>query len=97
MERFVYLNNLYDFYKELFTDKQRLYFEDYYWNNLSLSEIADNYEVSRNAIHNQLKIIEDRLIELEEKLKLFEKREKVIKLLNDNINDDLLERIKNLL
>ena len=97
MERFVYLNNLYDFYKELFTDKQRLYFEDYYWNNLSLGEIAINYEVSRNAIHNQLKIIEDKLLELEDKLKLFEKREKIIELLNGNVSEELLERIKNLL
>lgn len=97
MERFVYLNNLYDFYKELFTDKQRLYFEDYYWNNLSLGEIAINYEVSRNAIHNQLKIIEDKLLELEDKFKLFEKREKIIELLNGNVSEELLERIKNLL
>ena len=88
---------MYDFYKELFTDKQRLYFEDYYWNNLSLGEIAINYEVSRNAIHNQLKIIEDKLLELEDKLKLFEKREKIIELLNGNVSEELLERIKNLL
>ena len=46
MEKFVYLNNLYDCYKELLTDKQKMYFEDYYFNNLSLSEIAENYDVS---------------------------------------------------
>jgi len=97
MERFVYLNNLYDFYKELFTEKQKQYFEDYYWNNLSLGEIADNCEVSRNAVHNQLKIMEDKLDELETKLKLFERRNEIISLLNGNIDDELLERIKNLL
>lgn len=97
MERFVYLNNLYDFYKELFTEKQKEYFEDYYWNNLSLGEIADNCGVSRNAVHNQLKIMEERLDELESKLKLYEKRNEIISLLNDKIDDELLERIKNLL
>ena len=50
MEEFVYYNNLYDYYKELLTLKQKEYFEDYYQNNLTLSEMADNYQVSRNAI-----------------------------------------------
>ena len=53
MDRVVYLNILYDCYKDLFTEKQQLYFESYYWENLSLSEIATNYHVSRNAVHNQ--------------------------------------------
>jgi len=97
MERVVYLNNLYDYYKDLFTDKQKMYFEDYYWNNLSLSEIADNNNVSRNAVHNQLKIIEERLEELESILKLSEKREKILKILKGNIDNLLLEKIKKIL
>ena len=44
MEDFIYYNNLYDYYKELLTDKQREYFEDYYQINLTLSEMADNYQ-----------------------------------------------------
>ena len=35
-----YLIILYDFYSELLNDKQRQYFEDYYFNNLSLGEIS---------------------------------------------------------
>ena len=76
MDRYVYLNELYDYYKDLFTEKQQEYFEDYYFNNLSLAEIAENYGVSRNAIHNQLKIIEDKLEEYEQKLKLYEKKKR---------------------
>ena len=49
------LTILYDYYKELLTNKQREYFEDYYFDNLTLSEIADNNDVSRNAIHKQIK------------------------------------------
>ena len=37
MEDIVYYNELYDLYGELLTDKQRKYFEDYYFYNLSFS------------------------------------------------------------
>lgn len=97
MDKVIYLNELYDYYKELFTEKQQMYFEDYYWNNLSLGEIADNNNVSRNAIHNQLKIIEDKLIELEDVLKLNKKKEKIIKLLEGKVEEELLTKINNLL
>ena len=97
MEKFVYLNNLYDCYKELLTDKQKMYFEDYYFNNLSLSEIAENYDVSRNAVHNQLKIIEEKLEEFEFKLQISNKKKKIIKWLEGKVEDKFLENIKNLL
>ena len=42
MEERNYLIILYDYYGELLTDKQRMYFEDYYFNNLSLGEISEN-------------------------------------------------------
>ena len=57
MDEVIYLNNLYDCYKDLLTDKQREYFCDYYQDNLTLSEMADNYGISRNAIHRQIKKI----------------------------------------
>jgi len=74
VEDIIYYNNLYDFYGNLLTDKQREYFEDYYFNNLSLAEMAENYEVSRNAISKQLHIVTDKLVEYESKLKLYKKR-----------------------
>lgn len=97
MEKIIHYNSLYDCYKPLFTEKQQLYFQDYYFNNLSLGEIADNNNVSRNAVHNQLKIIESRLDELEMLLGLFKKRKDVVKLLDGKIDDELLEKIKNIL
>lgn len=97
MDKVIYLNELYDYYRDLFTDKQQMYFEDYYWNNLSLGEIADNTGVSRNAVHNQLKIMEEKLIELESILKLNKKKEKIVKLLDGKVDIALLEKIKNLL
>ena len=97
MDKYIYLNELYDYYKELFTEKQQEYFEDYYFNNLSLGEIAENYGVSRNAIHNQLKIMEDKLEEYERVLKLYEKRNKVIAILEDKIDNNTIEEIKGIL
>ena len=49
MEEYVYYNELYDLYGNLLTDKQKKYFEDYYFNNLSFSEMAEDYDISRNA------------------------------------------------
>ncbi len=97
MDKYIYLNELYDCYKELFTSKQKEYFEEYYFNNLSLSEIADNYQVSRNAIHNELKLMENKLQELENKLKLCEKKNKIIEILENKIDNSIMERIKNIL
>ena len=97
MDKHIYLCDLYDFYKELFTEKQQMYFEDYYFNDLSLSEIAENYNVSRNAIHNQLKIIEENLLDYEKKLKLYDKKNKVIDILEDKIDNNIIEEIKGIL
>lgn len=97
MDKYLYLNELYDFYKDLFTKKQQIYFEDYYFKNLSLSEIAENNQVSRNAVYKQLKIVEKKLYMYEQKLKLKSKKEEIKELLKDNIDDKLLDRIETIL
>ena len=95
MEKFVYLNSLYDLYGELLTFKQQMYFKDYYFNNLSYGEISKKYDVSRNAIFHQLKIIEDKLEFYEKKLKIYSKKEKIndiIDLVNDKkVKEELKE------
>ena len=48
MKDVLYYNELFDLYGELLTEKQRSYFKDYYFDNLSFSEIANNNQVSRN-------------------------------------------------
>jgi predicted DNA-binding protein YlxM (UPF0122 family) len=45
MEETLYLTNLYEYYKELLTDKEKKYFEDYYYENLTMEEIADENEI----------------------------------------------------
>ena len=88
---------LYDYYGELLTQKQKSYFEDYYFNNLSLSEISENDEVSRNAIHKQLKDVEDKLLNYERKLKILERNKKIEKLLLNISDTDLKNKISELL
>lgn len=73
MEEREYYIILYDLYSSLFSVKQKEYFEDYYFNNLSLSEISENVGVSRNAIHKSIKSIEKKLLFYEDNLKLYKK------------------------
>ena len=87
---------LYDYYGKLLTDKQQKYFEDYYFDNLSLQEIADNYQVSRNAIHNSLKDILAKLDNYEAKLHMVENHKKIMKLI-ENVDNDIKEQIKELI
>lgn len=96
MDKKIYLNNLYDYYSALFTDKQREYYEDYYFNDLSLSEIALNNNVSRNAVHGQIKIVEEKLEFYEKELGLYEKGIEIKTLIKD-LPDDLRKRIEELI
>lgn len=92
MEELIYFNELYDIYNSLLTEKQREYFKDYYFENLSFSEMAENYNVSRNAIFKQLKITKEKLEEFESKLQLKKKREKLIEIA-DSIDDKKIKEI----
>ncbi len=96
MEEFLYYNELYDFYSGLLTEKQRQYFEDYYFNNLSLSEMAENYEVSRNAIFKQIKITKEKLDEFEEQLSLKKKKEKLESIISKLDDQKLKEELEEL-
>ena len=91
MDEYEYITILYDYYCELFNDKQKKYFEDYYFDNLSLSEISENEDVSRNAIHKSLKSIVNKLYEYEDKLKLYDK-EKKIKNIIAKIDDNKIKK-----
>ena len=94
MDKEIYLSGLYDYYGSLLTDKQREYFENYYFNNLSLSEMAENYDVSRNAIHKQLKIVIDKLEEYEKILQLNCKLKKLDDYLKSIDNEEILKNIE---
>ena len=96
MENQVLLCILYDYYGELLTNKQQQYFKDYYFENLSLSEMSENYDISRNDINKNLKETEEKLFYYEEKLKLYEKNKKIKKII-DKLDDDLKNKILELI
>ena len=87
---------LYDYYGELFTEQQKRCFEGYYFENLSLSEIADIEDKSRNAIHKSLNDITNKLDYYESVMKLHEKGLKIEKLI-DKLDSKLKEQIKELI
>lgn len=64
------VNILFDFYAPLLKDRQRQFLEMYYRDDLTLSEIAELMEVSRQAVYDQLKRTEAVLEQYEEKLQL---------------------------
>lgn len=97
MDNRVYLINLYDYYGVLLTDKQQAYFEDYYFNNLSLQEIAELYKISRNAIHKQLKDVVLKLEQYEEKLNLYQKALKINTILEKLTDQKIKEKIESLI
>lgn len=96
IERDVYLTQLYDCYFKLLTEKQRLYFEDYYFNNLTLSEMSEAYNISRNAVHKQLKDVNDKLMDFENKLKVYEKNKKLEEI-SHLMDENLRKRINEII
>ena len=73
MEKFVEQTLLYDFYGELLNEHQRGVYEDAVFNDLSLSEIADEYGISRQGVHDLIKRVSNTLEGYESKLHLVEK------------------------
>ena len=92
MEDREYLIILYDYYGELLSDIQKEYFELYYFDNLSLSEISENDGKSRNAIHKCIKSCSNKLYEYEDKLKLYEKSKKIEEVI-DKIEDNEIKNV----
>ena len=72
MEEHVYYNNLFDCYKELLTDKEKESFSSYYEEDLTLSEIATNNNISRAAVHKTVKNVLEKLEDYESTLHLYE-------------------------
>ena len=73
MDKNVIVSILCDLYGKLLTKKQFEFLDDYYNNDLSLSEIAENNRITRQAVRDIIKKGEKKLFEYEEKL-LFMKR-----------------------
>lgn len=98
LEKTTRMNYLYDFYQSLLTPKQSSYMSLYYLDDYSLGEIAEEYDVSRQAVYDNIKRTEQMLEQYEEKLLLFQKfeaRQRILKQIRelcqaDKCGDDQL-------
>ncbi|HIU51468.1 MAG TPA: DNA-binding protein [Candidatus Merdicola faecigallinarum] len=68
MEKNVEISMLCEIYGKLLTEKQITILNDYYNNDYTLSEIAENHQITRQAVRDNIKKGENKLFELEEKL-----------------------------
>ena len=105
MDKKVEVSILCQIYGKLLTEKQFEFIEDYYNNDLSLSEIAENNNVTRQAVRDVIKKGENKLFEFEEKLSIMKKMlkqekqiQQIIEELNkitDTSSDEKIEKILN--
>ena len=76
-----------ELYGKLLTEKQYEFLNDYYNNDLSLSEIAENNNITRQAVRDNIKKGEKKLFEYEEKLsfmkRMFNQEKKIEKVLSE--------------
>ena len=79
---------LYDFYGDVLTDRQKEFYDLYYNEDLSLSEIAENYGISRQGVRDVIVRAEATLTELEDKtgiIKRFHKMQEGLALMEDTV------------
>ena len=79
MEKIVEKTLLYDYYGELLTNHRREIYEEVVFNDMSLSEAAEEYGVSRQGIHDMIRRCDRALEAYEEKLHLVRQAENVKK------------------
>ncbi len=98
LEQLEYKGMLYDFYGELLTQHQKKIYEDAIFNDLSLSEIAEEQGISRQGVYDLLKRCDKLLADYEKKLHLVEKFSKIkqsIQQINRLTDDEQIKRLSN--
>ncbi|HLR92416.1 MAG TPA: putative DNA-binding protein [Atopostipes sp.] len=94
LEKTLKMNELFSFYGDLLTPKQAEYMSDYYEEDYTLAEIADNHGVSRQAVYDSIKRTEETLLDYEEKLRLveeFEQRRETLKKIKQYLEENYKE------
>ena len=89
------INQLFDIYESLLTEHQVQIFQSYYQDDLSLKEIAEDFNISRNAVHDLLKRVEVMLEDYEAKLHLLDKINEIENLLENQ--EEIKEKIMKVL
>ena len=99
LEKTKLMNDLLDLYGKLLTDNQLEIMEYYYMDDLSLSEIGENLNITRSAVFDAIKKSTNALLMYEEKLNLLEKENKkrdLLKRINELSKEELIIEIERL-
>ncbi len=88
-----YIIILYELYKKLLNDKEKNYFEYYFYEDYSLNEIAEVYKVSKAYSSKYLNKVIDKLINYESLLGINERNNKIRKILENNELKDKIEEL----
>ncbi len=97
MEETVYFTELYDSYHGLLTDRQDSMLALYYEEDYSLAEIAEHYDISRQAVRDNIRRGQKAMEDYESRLHINAKRKKRRNLLLDLLNETNQETIEALL
>lgn len=92
MEKKLRLADLYDHYGRLLTPKQQEILDQYCMEDLSLAEISENLEISRQAVYDTVHKVEKQLEEMENSLNLLARHQRRKQLLDEALL--LTDRIK---
>ena len=88
---------LFDIYKGLLTEKQREIFSSYYLYDLSLSEIAESFGISRQSAHDTIDTSCEKLLSLDKELNLKDKFDGVKKAVEEYGDNALAEKINEII
>ena len=97
MENRDYLNTLFDIYNDLLTKIEQVTFIDYYMEDLSLSEIALNREISKSSVSKTLKQVENKLLEYERILKIAKLKEEIKDILTEEDINIIKKRLTSII
>ncbi|NIK75654.1 hypothetical protein FHS15_000754 [Paenibacillus castaneae] len=81
------INQLFDFYEPLLTEKQRTFLKYYFHDDFSLGEIAAEVGISRQAVYEHIKRAEQVLESYESKLSLLVRHESLLQLTAELVNN----------
>ncbi len=96
LEKNIRVCDLFDLYGTFLSEKQQSFIKEYYFLDNSLSEIASNFQVSRQAVLDSLGKSEKKLEEFEKKLSLLQVKKLVLSLEEKSQNKQTIEKLKNL-
>ena len=88
---------LFDVYETLLTDREKEIFKYYYYEDLSLSEIGENLNITRTGVFNTLKKVEEKLLQYEDNLKLVSIKSTLKSLLEEQDIETIKSKLKKII